>query len=424
VQFDSTRIVESLRQELRNSRTDAADHARAQRGELQASFTTLTSSVLTAQGEVRETLTEAGRQTRASLAELSRAFLTLGDNLRTGQAETTMLLNDSLESMSRRLAEMSEKGAEASARTRESLTTSLKERQEGNEKRLEQMRVTVDEKLQGTLEKRLGESFALVGERLEAVQRGLGEMQQLASGGGDLKKVLTNVSTRGAFGELQLRAILEQMLTPDQYVENFHARAETSERVEFAIVLPGRDYPTSTVHLPIDSKFPQEDYLRLVDASERSDVEAVSSARTSLMRQIRSYARDVSQKYVNVPVTTDFAVVFLPTEGLYAEVLRHADIVQELQRDHAITIVGPTTLAAFINSLRMGFRTLAIERRSSEVWEVLGAVKTEFRKFGDVVDRVKKQIATASRTLDDTSTRTRASAIRGRCRPSSRRSTA
>jgi len=306
-QFDHARIVESLRQELRTSRTDAADSSRAQREELQASFTTLTSSVLTVQGEVRETLTEAGKQTRASLAEtsqrqdarlteLSKAFLTLGDNLRTGQAETTKQLNDSLENMSRRLAEMSEKGAEASDRTRESLTTSLKELQDGNEKRLEQMRVTVDEKLQGTLEKRLGESFALVSNRLEAVQRGLGEMQQLASGVGDLKKVLTNVSTRGAFGELQLRAILEQILTPDQYVENFHTHSETSERVEFAIVLPGRDHPTNNVHLPIDSKFPQEDYLRLVDASERSDVEAMSSARTSLMRQIRSYARDVSQK--------------------------------------------------------------------------------------------------------------------------------
>lgn len=349
----SAAVVEALRAELRTARGEAGDQARAQREELQASFRALSDGSLSAQGLMRQEI--------AANAE----------------------------------------------RVREGVTLAIKELQTGNEKKLEEMRATVDEKLQGTLEKRLSESFALVSERLEAVQRGLGEMQQLATGVGDLKKVLGNVSTRGAFGELQLRAILEQMLAPDQYVENFQANPATAERVEFAIVLPGRDGPGSTVHLPVDSKFPQEDYLRLVDAGERADTDGMQAARSALVRAIRNYAREVAGKYLHVPRTTDFAIIFLPTEGLYAEVLRERGVVEELQA-HRVTVAGPTTMAAYLTALRMGFRTLAIEQRSSEVWTVLGAVKAEFGKFGDVMDRLKKQLDAATNTIEQTTVRTRA----------------
>ncbi|MFW2387766.1 MAG: DNA recombination protein RmuC [Polyangiales bacterium] len=285
----------------------------------------------------------------------------------------------------------------------------LQELRSSNERKLDQMREVVDEKLQSTLEKRLGESFKLVGDRLEAVQQGLGEMRSLASGVGDLKKVLTNVKTRGTWGEVQLGALLEQVLTPDQFDRNVKPHSDSRDNVEFAIRLPGpSDEPDQCVWLPIDSKFPQEDYLRLVEASENGDASAVQLAHNALVRSIQDSAKDVSRKYLNPPQTTDFAILFLPTEGLYAEVLRHPGLVERLQRDHRIVVAGPTTLAAVLNSLRIGFRTLAIEQRSSEVWKVLGAVKHEFGKFGNVLDKVKRQLDTAGRTIDETGRRTRA----------------
>ena len=285
----------------------------------------------------------------------------------------------------------------------------LQELRSSNEKKLDQMRHVVDEKLQSTLEKRLGESFKLVGDRLEAVQKGLGEMRSLASGVGDLKKVLTNVKTRGTWGEVQLGALLEQVLTPDQFDRNVKPRPESRDVVEFAIRLPGpNDEPDQCVWLPIDSKFPQEDYLRLVEASENGDVTAVQAAQSALIRSIQDSAKEVSTKYLNPPLTTDFAILFLPTEGLYSEALRHPGLVERLQRDHRIVVAGPTTLAAVLNSLRIGFRTLAIEQRSSEVWKVLGAVKHEFGKFGDVLAKVKRQLETAGRTIEETGVRTRA----------------
>ncbi len=285
----------------------------------------------------------------------------------------------------------------------------LKELRTNNEKKLEQMRQVVDEKLQSTLEKRLGESFKLVGDRLEAVQKGLGEMRSLASGVGDLKKVLTNVKTRGTWGEVQLGALLDQILTPEQFDRNVKPHPDSRDVVEFAIRLPGAsDDPTQCVWLPIDSKFPQEDYLRLVDASEAGDLPAVQAAQGALIRSIQDSAKEVSTKYVNPPLTTDFAILFLPTEGLYAEALRQAGLVERLQREHRIVVAGPTTLAAVLNSLRIGFRTLAIEQRSSEVWKVLGAVKHEFEKFGDVLAKVKRQLDTAGRTIEETGVRTRA----------------
>ena len=321
-----------------------------------------------------------------------------------GQAQT-----NKFQAFAVQLKTLTESNEGGLQRLRETVDGRLQELRQSNEKKLDQMRHVVDEKLQSTLEKRLGESFKLVGDRLEAVQQGLGEMRSLASGVGDLKKVLTNVKTRGTWGEVQLGALLEQILTPEQFDRNVQPRLDSRDAVEFAIRLPGpSDDPTQCVWLPIDSKFPQEDYLRLVEASENGDATAVQQAQAALVRSIQDSARDVSTKYLNPPRTTDFAILFLPTEGLYSEALRHPGLVERLQREHRIVVAGPTTLAALLNSLRIGFRTLAIEQRSSEVWNVLGAVKTEFGKFGDVLVKVKRQLETAGRTIDETEVRTRA----------------
>ena len=277
-----------------------------------------------------------------------------------------------------------------------------------NEKKLEEMRKTVDEKLHSTLEKRLGESFKLVSERLEAVQRGLGEMQNLATGVGDLKRVLGNVKERGTWGEYQLGAILSEILTPDQYAQNVRTK-EGRESVEFAVRLPGKGHDhDSPVWLPIDSKFPREAYERLVDAARIADVEGVEAASAELRRVVIKMAKDIQDKYINPPASTDFAILFLPTEGLYAEVLRQSGLHDEIQQKHRVLVAGPTTISAILNSLRVGFQTLAIEKRAGEVWTVLGAVKTEFGKFGDFLDRVKKQINAVSNTLDESTRRTRA----------------
>ncbi len=316
---------------------------------------------------------------------------------------------DSLEAIVNRIQGLIESNEMRIEKLRVAIDFQLKHLQESNEKKLDQMRETVDEKLHSTLEKRLGESFKLVSERLEAVQRGLGEMQTLAVGVGDLKKMLTNVKARGTWGEVQLGAILEQVLTPDQYEKNVRTKENSRENVEYAIRLPGReDDPESCIWLPIDSKFPQEDYLRLVDAEEVSDVDVVKKATAALIRAVHRSAKEIRDKYLNPPMTTDFAIMFLPTEGLYAEVLRQSGQVEKIQQDYRIVVAGPTTLSAILNSLRMGFRTLALEKRSSEVWKVLAAVKMEFGKFGDVLARVKKQLNTASQTLDQTDVRTRA----------------
>ena len=291
---------------------------------------------------------------------------------------------------------------------RESLEQKFQQIQASNEKKLDQMRQTVDEKLHSTLEKRLGESFKLVSDRLEAVQRGLGEMKSLADGVGDLKRVLTNVKERGTWGEYQLGAILEQILAPDQYAANVRPTGG-GEVVEFAVKLPGRSTDSEhSVWLPIDAKFPREDYERLLLASENADAEGVKAAAAGLAAALRKSARDIHDKYIAPPATTDFALLFLPTEGLYAEVLRYPGLHDELQRKYRVIAAGPTTLAALLNSLRVGFQTLAIEQRSHEVWLVLGAVKSEFSKFGQVLDKVKKQLHSASNSIEETQSRTRA----------------
>ncbi|MGB5703005.1 MAG: DNA recombination protein RmuC [Polyangiales bacterium] len=373
-----------------------------------------------------------GRNERGDAAALLRAELrasreeaaTAASELRqevskTHQAGTTSLVNTisqigeaqstKFQAFTEQLKNLTESNQAGLKHLQQTVDGRLQELRSSNEKKLDQMREVVDEKLQTTLEKRLGESFKLVGDRLEAVQKGLGEMRSLASGVGDLKKVLTNVKTRGTWGEVQLGALLEQILTPEQFDRNVKPRPESRDVVEFAIRLPGpSDDPDQCVWLPIDSKFPQEDYLRLVEASDNGDVAAVQAAQSALIRSIQDSAKDVSTKYLNPPLTTDFAILFLPTEGLYSEALRHPGLVERLQREHRIVVAGPTTLAAVLNSLRIGFRTLAIEQRSSEVWKVLGAVKHEFGKFGGVLEKVKRQLDTAGRTLEETGVRTRA----------------
>ena len=354
----------------------------------------------------REEASRAGRELRE---EVGTSLKSTTDSVTRTMGELGKLQKGQLEAVTGQVKDLAETNHQRIDRLRESIDKQLTELREGNEKKLEEMRITVDEKLQTTLEKRLGESFKLVGDRLEAVQRGLGEMQNLATGVGDLKRVLPNVKLRGTWAEYQLGAILEQILTPDQFDENVATRAGSAERVEYAVRLPGpSDRPGSCVWLPIDSKFPHEDYDRLVEAAERSDKEAVEKATRALLRAIEKSAGSISSKYLDPPATTDFALMFLPTEGLYAEVLREPGFADRLQQQHRVLVAGPTNLAALLNSLRMGFRTLAIERRASEVWQVLAAVKTEFGKFGNALSKVKKQLDTASRSIDETGTRTRA----------------
>jgi len=294
----------------------------------------------------------------------------------------------------------------------DSLRTTVEEKlraiQVDNAGQLDRMRATVEEKLQGTLEKRLGESFRQVSERLEQVYRGLGEMQTLAAGVGDLKKVLTNVKTRGTWGEVQLGAMLEQVLHPDQYAANLTTK-ESGERVEFAVKLPGRSEDRDdVVWLPIDAKFPLEDYLRLLESQEKVETESTEAAAKQLESRIRQCARDICEKYLNPPTTTDFAILFLPTEGLFAEVVRRTGLTEYVQRECKVVIAGPTTLWSILNSLQMGFRTLAIQKRSSEVWNLLAAVKTEWTKYGEILNKVQKKLHEASDTLDKAQTRTRA----------------
>jgi len=279
--------------------------------------------------------------------------------------------------------------------------------QQDNEKKLEQMRATVDEKLHATLEQRLGESFKQVAERLEQVHKGLGEMQNLARDVGALNRVLTNVKTRGIFGEVQLAGLLEQVFTPEQYAANVATIPGSSERVEFAIRLPGQRDDGAPLWLPIDAKFPREDYERLLEAQDRADVAGVEAAGKAIESRLRLEAKTIREKYIAPPHTTDFGMLFVPTEGLYAEALRRPGLVEALQREHKVMLVGPTTLLATLTSLQMGFRTLALEKRSAEVWEVLGAVKTEFGKFGDVLAKTKKKLDEASNTIEQAETRTR-----------------
>ena len=363
--------------------------------------------------EVREEFRASREESRGAGKELreevSAGLKVTNDTLSKTLEGMGKVQQTQIEAMTKQLKDLTAANQGDLDRIRATLDARVKELQTGNEKKLDEMRKTVDEKLHDTLEKRLGESFKIVSERLEAVHKGLGEMQSLATGVGDLKRVLTNVKARGTWAEVQLGAILEQILTVDQYKRNVSVKADSAEIVEYAIRLPGpKDDPGTCVWLPIDSKFPQEDYLRLQEAADKADPEAVQRAADALARTVRAAAKDIHDKYVNPPNTTDFGIMFLATEGLYAEVLRQPALVEELQQRYRVVLAGPTTVTAILSSLRMGFQTLAIEQRASDVWRVLGAVKTEFGKFGDVLEKVKRQLNTASHAIEQTGVRSRA----------------
>ena len=359
--------------------------------------------------EIARNRQETAVSSKQAREELGQSLKDASDSLLKRMTENAGMQKDQLDSFSRQLGDMTKLNEEKLEAMRKTIETQLRAIQEDNSRKLEQMRATVDEKLQSTLEKRLGESFKRVSERLEAVYKGLGEMRNLAAGVGDLKKVLTNVKTRGTWGEIQLGTILEQILTPDQYDVNVQTKKDSDAKVEFAIKLPGQDTDKNrVVWLPIDAKFPQEDYQRLVDAQDAADRELAEKSIKSLEMRIKAEAKFIKEKYIDPPDTTDFGIMFLPVEGLYAEVLRRPGLCEFLQREYRIVMAGPTTLAALLNSLQMGFRTLAIEKRSSEVWELLGVVKTEFGKFGDVLSKTKKKLQEASNTIDRAEVRTRA----------------
>jgi len=358
-------------------------------------------------------LSELKDENHAAIADLRGQLLA---HLRSGSElqERTLQqhserLNELLHRMSAQLKESADVNCKALGDIRGAVDARIRDLQTSNEKKLEEMRCTVNEKLQDTLEKRLGESFKLVSDRLESVHKGLGEMQTLVSGVGDLKRVLTNVKTRGTWAEVQLGSILEQILAPGQWDRNVRIKPHCSERVEFAVRLPGRTSDNAEpLWLPIDSKFPQEDYLRLQEAAETGEPARVQASTDALVKTVRLAAKDISAKYIDPPNSTDFAIMFLATEGLYAEVLRYPGLAEELQSKLRVVIAGPTTLAALLSTLRVGFQTLAIEERAKDVWRVLGAVKSEFAKFTDVLAKVQRQLGAATSTIEETSRRTRA----------------
>ncbi|MCL7986545.1 DNA recombination protein RmuC [Sphingobacterium sp. lm-10] len=337
---------------------------------------------------------------QANREELSINFRSLEKSAQEQAQALHTFLGQRFESLTKQQYEINKTANDHLKDIKISIENHLKALREDNNRQLEQMRHTVDEKLQSTLEKRLGESFKLVSERLELVHRGLGEMQTLANGVGDLKKVLSNVKTRGILGEYQLANILEQLLTNEQYAQNVATKKGSQAHVEFAIKLPGKD-SDETVWMPVDSKFPIENYQALMDAYEVGEKNQIELQQKILMRNVEAFAKDISDKYIDPPHTTDFAIMFLPIESLYAEILRHPGLFETLQRKYRVTITGPTTLSALLNSLQMGFRTLAVQKRSSEVWKILEAVKTEFKKFSDQLDKVDKQLSSASKSLHD-----------------------
>lgn len=394
LQGNDERLDRSLREEMADNRREVANALGQTRDELNRSIERLSLNLNGQSDHLRQLLddklTQAQQDARAGRTEQAGSLKGFGELL-TGQ-----------------LHQLMQRNTEGMDTLRQAIESRLVAIQTDNSEKLEQMRQTVDEKLHNTLEQRLGESFQRVSEQLERVHAGLGEMQTLASGVGDLKKVLSNVKVRGTWGEVQLDNLLEQILSAGQYEKNVATRPNSADRVEFAIKLPGRDEAGSIVWLPIDAKFPLEDYQKLLEAQELGDLAAMEDAGRAMENRVRAEARTIRDKYIEVPHTTDFALLFLPIEGLYAEVIRRPGLFDSLQRDYRVTLTGPTTLTAILNSLQMGFRTLAIEQRSSEVWKVLGAVKSEFGKFGDILAKTRKKLDEASRTIEQAEVRTRA----------------
>ena len=403
--------LERIERELRDELARQGQASRADLAALQQLLLAQVSEATRTHNEQIDTLRTQVALTQAgvgqSLAQATQALAQQAQSAR--EAQDTALRAFGAE-MAARLQALSDGNRQQLAEVREGVQSRLVALQEGNERKLEQMRATVDEKLHATLEQRLGESFRQVAERLEQVHKGLGEMQGLARDVGSLNRVLTNVKTRGIFGEVQLAALLEQVFTPEQYGANVETVPGSGARVEFAVRLPGRGDAGSPVWLPIDAKFPREDYERLLDAQDRADPQAAEAAARAIEVRLKAEARTIREKYVAAPHTTDFAILFVPTEGLYAEALRRPGLVEALQREYRVSLTGPTTLLATLSSLQMGFRTLALEKRSAEVWQVLGAVKTEFGKFGDVLAKTKKKLSEAASTIDAAEVRTRAMA--------------
>ncbi|PUA20816.1 DNA recombination protein RmuC [Glaciimonas sp. PCH181] len=405
-------IAERNERELRDQVQTSAQGTRqeigASFGQLQQTLVAQMTSVATLQNsQIDAFAQQLVRLNETNAQQLDSMRLAMHQQAQTSREEQALSLQRFGETLNQTLATLTESNAQRMSEIRTTLEAKIKDLQNDNGLRLEEMRKTVDEKLHATLEKRLGESFQIVSDRLEKVHQGLGEMQQLAIGVGDLKRVLTNVKTRGTWGEVQLEMLLEQVLTPEQYAKNVETVPGSGERVEFAIKLPGSDDGNTPVWMPIDAKFPKEQYERLSEAADRADAEGVALAGRELERAVRGEAKTIAEKYLSPPLTTDFAILFLPTEGLYAEVMRRPGLSDDLQRIHRISIAGPSTLSALLNSLQMGFRTLALEKRSSEVWQVLGAVKTEFSKFGDVLAATKLTLERAAKNIDQAEVRSR-----------------
>jgi len=404
---------ERLERELREEVVRSGSGTRQEIGQTLATFQ---QTLLTQAGDVARTQNEQIDAFRVQLTAMQTAVSQVLQGALSAQATQAQASRDAQDlalkrfsdAMSEQLRAMSDANERRIVEVRTTVEQRLATLQQGNEQKLEQMRATVDEKLHATLEARLGESFKQVADRLDQVHRGLGEMQLLAKDVGSLNRVLTNVKTRGIFGEVQMSGLLEQVFTPEQYATNVETVPGSGARVEFAIKLPGKREDGVPLWLPIDCKFPREDYERLVDATERADKPAMEAAGRAIETRLRSEARTIREKYMAPPHTTDFAIMFVPTEGLYAEALRRPGLVEGMQREHKVMLAGPTTLLATLNSLQMGFRTLALEKRSAEVWEVLGAVKTEFHKFGEVLAKTKKKLDEASNTIDAAQRRTRA----------------
>jgi DNA recombination protein RmuC len=393
---------ESLERNLRN---DVQDSARATRQELTATLATFQQTLLAQSSDVARTQNEQIDSFRTQLATMQQR---LGDDTRAAREAQDAALHRFGQAQAEQLRALADANDKRMGEVRQAVEAKLTSIQADNAQKLEQMRATVDEKLSATLEQRLGESFKQVAERLEQVHKGLGEMQGLARDVGSLNRVLTNVKTRGSFGEVQLEALLADVFTPEQYGRNVATVPGSNERVEFAIRLPGHGDGSTPMWLPIDAKFPREDYERLLDAQERADKAAVEVSARAIEQRLKLEARSIRDKYISAPYTTDYGILFVPTEGLYAEALRRPGLVEALQREQKVVLAGPTTLLAILNSLQMGFRTVMFERRSAEIRQTLGAVKTEFGKFGDVLSKIKKKIEEAHSTVDAAEVRTRA----------------
>ncbi|RUT73294.1 DNA recombination protein RmuC [Ancylomarina longa] len=416
LKFDTTleRTEKSIKDEFQRNRSETNDISKTNRDELTKSLSLFGEQFSKNVKELNDLLNEkfavqnkqqiefnkqTSDSTKENRDELSKSLKSFEENFSENIKNLNDLLRQNFGDFNKQQIDLNKRATENIKDVEKTIEKNLKSIREDNTTQLNEMRKTVDEKLQTTLEKRLGESFKQVSDRLEQVHKGLGEMQNIATGVGDLKKVLSNVKTRGVLGEYQLENILEQILTPDQYAKNVATKKGSQANVEFALKLPGKE-SGKEVWLPIDSKFPIEDYDRLLNAFDKGEKEDIESAQKILIKKIESFAKDISDKYIDPPHTTDFGIMFLPVESLYAEVLRHPGLFEILQRKYKITVTGPTTLSALLNSLQMGFRTLAVQKRSSEVWDILKAVKFEFKEFSGVLTKVHKQINTASGTLD------------------------